>query len=729
MQIKELSATFGKLDHAQLQLQPGLNVIYAPNESGKSTWCHFIRTMFYGLPTRDRGLTADKNRFAPWSGLPMEGRMELCADGQDYTVVRRTQRAASPMGEFSCTYRGTADPVPDITSQNLGETLLGVDREVYVRSAFIGQSGLALDKDAELERRITALLTSGEEDISYSETYDRLKKQLHRRRHNKTGLLPALEEEIRQLSATLEQLQALHLQEEEARLLLTQYERQVQELQLRLEQWEALEKQNALCAYLQAQQAAQTAADYAQMLQTASPLLPDAAELARLDGMAASLDKTLAATEQAGELALQRQEESTATREHWEQHPLYPATEPQLEERLRAIHAPTKKFSLWFVLLALFIGAGAGYAAWYFLQHLPLALGIGSTACLLFILLYNSIRLRKNRDATAAAEAQRSQLQAQIDEYLTLLHEHQLAHDAAERTAAAARSLHQSCKDGLRQLLTLVRPFAPETTNLTTLRSALESGTQKRRKLDQALQNARDTHLHCQLLEQHLPDGPLPDPDAVLPRPTTSYAQIKDALPRAMANAQSVRSQLDTLSGQLHALGDRDTLESRLQQKIAERDRLQAEYDAIARAMEALSRADQTMQNRFSPQLGARVAEIFGALTDQRYQQVFFDRSFALSAVPNGDNTARDLRLLSQGTADQLYLAARLALCQTVLPEKKHVPLILDDALANFDNGRMTAALDWLQEESKHRQILLFTCHKREGEYLAGRDGITLLSL
>lgn len=80
-----------------------------------------------------------------------------------------------------------------ITSQNAGEVLLGVPREVFERSAFIGQNALAVDQDAELERRIAALITTGEEDTSYTESYDRLKKQLNRRRHNKTGLIPALE--------------------------------------------------------------------------------------------------------------------------------------------------------------------------------------------------------------------------------------------------------------------------------------------------------------------------------------------------------------------------------------------------------------------------------------------------------------------------------------------------------------------------------------------------------
>ena len=135
------------------------------------------------------------------------------------------------------------------------------------------------------------------------------------------------------------------------------------------------------------------------------------------------------------------------------------------------------------------------------------------------------------------------------------------------------------------------------------------------------------------------------------------------------------------------------------------------------------------MQNRFSPALGQRAAEIFSRLTGGRYEKVLFRRDFTLSAETAGDPITRDLRLLSQGTADQLYLAVRLAICDMVLPAENAVPVILDDALANFDEPRMAAALDWLVEESKHRQILLFTCQKREGEYLKHHPDVAQLSL
>ena len=127
------------------------------------------------------------------------------------------------------------------------------------------------------------------------------------------------------------------------------------------------------------------------------------------------------------------------------------------------------------------------------------------------------------------------------------------------------------------------------------------------------------------------------------------------------------------------------------------------------------------------PDLCAQAAEIFAKITKGRYQKVLLSRDFALETDSEG--AQRSVQLLSQGAADQLYLAVRLAICDLVLPEEKHVPLILDDALLSFDDDRLHAALDYLLEESESRQILLFTCQKRESAYLDGRKNVTITHL
>lgn len=205
MRIKKMTATFGKLEGAVLELKEGLNVLQAPNEGGKSTWCAFLRSMFYGIPTRERDTKttlAEKNRYAPWSGSPMAGEVDLTWGGRDITL-RRFAKGNAPFGGFEAVYTGTEEPVPGLTGENCGELLLGVSREVYQRSAFVGQSGVPIDADPELERRIAALVSSGEEDVSFSETEKTLKNWLNRRKHNKTGLIPKLEEETAALETRL----------------------------------------------------------------------------------------------------------------------------------------------------------------------------------------------------------------------------------------------------------------------------------------------------------------------------------------------------------------------------------------------------------------------------------------------------------------------------------------------------------------------------------------------
>ena len=58
MKINKLTASFGKLENETLSLHDGLNIIYAPNESGKSTWCAFIMAMLYGVDSSERARAA-----------------------------------------------------------------------------------------------------------------------------------------------------------------------------------------------------------------------------------------------------------------------------------------------------------------------------------------------------------------------------------------------------------------------------------------------------------------------------------------------------------------------------------------------------------------------------------------------------------------------------------------------------------------------------------------------
>ena len=730
MEFHYLNATFGRLEQQELRLHPGLTLICAPNESGKSTWSAFIRTMLYGLSTRDRGPLADKNRYAPWSGAAMQGRMDLLADGRACTLLRNTRRANAPMGGFSCAYTGTATPVEGLTALNAGEQLLGVPREVFERSAFIGQNALAVQHDAELERRIASLITTGEEDASYTASYERLKKQLNRRRSNRTtGQIPVLEREIDQLQETLREVDALQQQAGQAQEEADALERRVAALQRQAAQQRAQQRQERINAYRDAAQAAEDAQRRADALVNASGALPDDAALSLLEGQAAALPPELSALAEKRRAAEDARRAAEGTRAAWEAHPLYPDDAAALERRADAI-VPEKAPSPFLPFFTGSLVVVATVLAFLIRSRglLPFCLfltmaGLGVISTLLAVKFRRqAIVARKN-----FAAQQRAALEKQIAEYLPLRQQAADSAETARRAQVLADDAEESCRARLTALLAQVRRFAPEAAGLSDAQTALAEMRRRRSALTAALQEAREAALYRDALRGQLTEEELAQPAAAITPDTAE--DVTEALAQAQQALTEARRRYDTLLGRIRALDSSSDLTAQLSQKQEELARLQEEYDAIALAMTALEQANTTLQNRFSPALGARAAEIFAALTAGKYDKVLLSSDLSLSAEAAGDPMSRSIQQLSQGAADQLYLAVRLAICDMVLPAEKHVPLILDDALVTFDDDRLRAALDYLLSESKNRQILLFTCHDRERAYLQGKENVTVTEL
>ncbi len=731
MQIKKMNATFGKLKNDTLTLQPGLNCIYAPNESGKSTWSHFLRVMLYGINTRDRGALADKNRFAPWAGWAMGGSMDMIADNGDAITLRRdTVRQNAPMGEFSCTYTDTATQVAGITKDNAGEALLGVGQEVFVRSAFIRHSALVVDKDTELERRIAALISSGEEEISYSEVNTRLKKQLNRRRHNKTGLLPQLETDIASMQAQVRHMEDLQRQYSEAQRLAQQYESEAQALEQQQTLWNLRTLQEAAKKHAAAEASAQQASARTALLREAYPSLPDEQTLSLLEGRMAALQMSAARGAKAQEDLARAKRNAADTRQQWEAHTLFPDDNDTLQLRRDAISAPKMPSALWWVV-PLVLALGCGASVYFYLQQATTL--IFSTAVLSGVAALSGViallwRSKKVRQLQEEAAAKLAALEAQIAEYLPLCQRYTTAQQEVERCDMAAESVKQQLLSELTALLTALQPYAVAE-DAGGAQVALNTLRQQLTRLQKAADEEARAILQWDILHQALPAGAKESLDLPPAEPSLSREEVAQRMPQVLSMAQSTRSRLDTLTGQLRSMGEEDTLRFRLRELAEQHALLQEEYDAVALAMEVLDEANTTLQNRFSPALGARAAEIFRQLTAGRYEKVLLSRDFSLETEEGADSAARSVHLLSQGAADQLYLAVRLAICDMVLPEDKTVPLILDDALLSFDEERLHAALDYLVEISRDRQILLFSCQKREQEYLQGRENVTLLTL
>lgn len=211
MIIRSMTAKFGVLNGESMQFKDGLNVIVRPNESGKSTWCAFIRCMLYGVDSSARarkGSLPDKTRFAPWSGTPMEGSMDLIdGEGREITLRRGTANPDRPMRQFSAVFTGTDIPVPELNGTNAGQILTGVTADVFSRSAFVGQGALSITNSPDLERQISSMVLTGEEDTSFDEAAGRLRTWRHKIAYNQKGMVPELEANMRDTQKKLEDLE------------------------------------------------------------------------------------------------------------------------------------------------------------------------------------------------------------------------------------------------------------------------------------------------------------------------------------------------------------------------------------------------------------------------------------------------------------------------------------------------------------------------------------------
>lgn len=142
-------------------------------------------------------------------------------------------------------------------------------------------------------------------------------------------------------------------------------------------------------------------------------------------------------------------------------------------------------------------------------------------------------------------------------------------------------------------------------------------------------------------------------------------------------------------------------------------ERMNFEYKAVKLAYDVMKDCLEEINTDFAPRLIENAGKIIKAIT-RKYERVGIDsENLRLHVIVPEYGIFKSPFDLSGGTADQIYLGFRIALADAVALDKKP-PLILDDALVQYDDERLKNALSFLLEYSKTRQIILFTCHERE---------------
>jgi uncharacterized protein YhaN len=133
----------------------------------------------------------------------------------------------------------------------------------------------------------------------------------------------------------------------------------------------------------------------------------------------------------------------------------------------------------------------------------------------------------------------------------------------------------------------------------------------------------------------------------------------------------------------------------------------------LALTLTSIERAEQATMKTATRYLEAHMVRDLAAVTGGRYRRVRVDDKtldIEVYAPERGDWVP--VSILSQGTLDLVYLAARLGLVRLVTGDRRP-PLVFDDPFVTLDDDRATRALSLLKRVASDFQIIYLTTSDR----------------
>ena len=182
MKIEKLKINgFGNLENKDISLSEGINLIYGNNEAGKTTLLKFISSMFFGASkNKNKKEFSDFERYQPWNTNDFSGKLNYKLDnGEEYEIFR----------DFTKKNPHIYKDGEDISKNfNIDKTKgnefffnqTKIDEPLLFSTSLVEQTKTSLDENEQtiLTQKITNLMSTGDENLSYKKTISMLDKKL-----------------------------------------------------------------------------------------------------------------------------------------------------------------------------------------------------------------------------------------------------------------------------------------------------------------------------------------------------------------------------------------------------------------------------------------------------------------------------------------------------------------------------------------------------------------------
>lgn len=187
--------------------------------------------------------------------------------------------------------------------------------------------------------------------------------------------------------------------------------------------------------------------------------------------------------------------------------------------------------------------------------------------------------------------------------------------------------------------------------------------------------------------------------------------ELRERLTEAAEHRTRTRSALDAIGG------DDDAAEAAAvkQGALAEMQDVAEQYVRVRSSATLLEWAIERYRREKQAPLLKRAGQVFATLTGGSFSDLQVeideqDRAQLAGLRPNGGLVR--VGGMSTGTADQLYLALRVASVEDYLNRAEALPFVADDLFINFDNARAAAGFEVLGQLAHKTQVLFFTHHQ-----------------
>ncbi len=142
--------------------------------------------------------------------------------------------------------------------------------------------------------------------------------------------------------------------------------------------------------------------------------------------------------------------------------------------------------------------------------------------------------------------------------------------------------------------------------------------------------------------------------------------------------------------------------------------RLEEFRSALELARDEIAEAGRQFQQQFGPGLESRLGQALKQVTAGRIAEVAVERDgLSLAVRTPGLESLVSPDRLSAATRDLAYLLLRTELARLMGRCGEKLPLLLDEPLAQCDQGRLEQALEQLEQLAEETQVLLFTADDR----------------